>query len=155
MNRLARLVVPFATLVVPVVGGQGPNLGKPVEAYEIEPGFIATVSRNVRGEVREIHVERGNCAGSRKIHHGSTMSEADRDRIIDVLVPESPRGGRLQSPWYGLTKMASGMAEKNLSFDRVAVYEYSTYSEDRCAGSTVLVVTWLDVAESPSPSQSN
>jgi hypothetical protein len=156
MTRYLRPVGLVLMMIVPVFGGQGPDLGKPVEAYEVEPGFVATVTRNARGEIREIVVERSNIAGSGKIDHGGSMPREVRDRIIDRLVPPGQRGEQIPGPWYGMSTMAGGMAATNLSFENVKVWEYSTYSADPCAGRTVLVITWPDATASASPSgQSN
>jgi hypothetical protein len=66
------------------------TFGRPIEAYEVRPGYIVTVSRDEQGRLDELVVEKGSVAG--RPVAAERFTERVVDEIIEQLAPPSVRG---------------------------------------------------------------
>ena len=98
------------------------DLGSPVEAYVLEPGYLMTVARDANGRIREMVVERANVAGSDRLIVGdSEIPDEMRECIVDRLVPVSKRRPKKPIPKWLNSSIGGGVVSANHSYERVSI----------------------------------
>src|SRR5262245_15059314 len=70
--------------------GGGDVAGAAIEAYEVRPGFLLTVSRDGQGRVRQMVVEKAVIAGRRE--SSESFTERIANSLADELAPAAKRG---------------------------------------------------------------
>ena len=125
------------------------DLGSPVEAYVLEPGYLMTVARDANGRIREMVVERANVAGSDRLIVGdSEIPDEMRECIVDRLVPVSKRGPKKPIPKWLNSSIGGGVVSANHSYERVSIWYYSSY---RGSSGGVLVITFSEPIDAVPP----
>ena len=103
------------------------TFGTAVEAYEFQPGFLLTVSRDAGGAPVELIVHKATIAG--RGHPDNTFSWNRLDAFVDTLVPPSIRGDKLGP---GVATFCSGLCHESREYAKAVVtVVYNEYDPTR------------------------
>ena len=113
---LALLCVPPQTQAQEVAKPATISFGTIVEAYEFQPGFILTVSRDSDGRPIELIVHKATLAG--RGHPENTFSQKRVEPFLDELAPPALRGEKRTE---GDVVFCSGSCYETREYSRAVV----------------------------------